>query len=78
MLFRSDFNDLIESLTPEGHFDAETWLYEQLCLALPHRQLCNIDCPGLLPPDSQPVVVAETNIIDGRWGSLKSLLEKSE
>ena len=75
---RVDFNDLIESLTPEGHFDAETWLYEQLCLALPHRQLCNEDCPGLLPPGSQPVVIEETKVIDGRWGSLKSLLEKSE
>jgi uncharacterized protein len=75
---RVDFNDLIESLTPEGHFDAETWLYEQLCLSLPHRQLCSEDCPGLLPPDSQPMAVEETKVIDGRWGSLKSLLEKSE
>ncbi len=75
---RVDFNDLVESLNPEGHFDAETWLYEQLCLSLPHRQLCNTDCPGLLPPDSQPVAIEETKVIDGRWGSLKSLLEKSE
>jgi uncharacterized protein len=76
---RVDFNDLVESLTPDGHFDAETWLYEQLCLALPHRQLCNTDCPGLLPKEAEPVVeVAEVSTIDGRWGSLKSLLEKSE
>jgi uncharacterized protein len=73
---RVDFNDLVESLTPDGHFDAETWLYEQLCLALPHRQLCNTDCLGLLQKEATPVV--EAPIIDGRWGSLKSLLEKSE
>jgi uncharacterized protein len=74
---RVDFNDLVESLHPEGHFDAETWLYEQLCLALPHRQLCNVDCVGLLPPGVEPVV-EEVRSIDGRWGSLKSLLDKSE
>jgi uncharacterized protein len=75
---RVDFHDLVESLTPDGHFDVETWLYEQLCLALPHRQLCRTDCPGLLPPESQPLVQEETKVIDGRWGSLKSLLEKSD
>jgi uncharacterized protein len=73
---RVDFNDLVESLTPDSHFDAETWLYEQLCLALPHRQLCNVECPGLLPQETAPVL--ETPSIDGRWGSLKSLLEKSD
>jgi uncharacterized protein len=73
---RVDFNDLVESLTPDGQFDAETWLYEQLCLALPHRQLCNTNCVGLLPKETAPVV--EAPVLDGRWGSLKSLLEKSE
>jgi uncharacterized protein len=69
-----DFDDLVESLSPKGHFDAETWLYEQLCLALPHRQLCNKDCAGILPV-SEPVVVPE-KVIDSRWGSLQALRDK--
>jgi uncharacterized protein len=33
--------DLVESLSPQGHFDPATWMYEQLCLALPQRQVCD-------------------------------------
>jgi uncharacterized protein len=71
---RVDFNDLVESLTPEGHFDAETWLYEQLCLALPHRQLCSNDCGGILPKNESVVVVEKST--DGRWGSLAALRDQ--
>lgn len=37
--------DLAESLSHTGHFEPETWLYEQLCLAMPLKQLCSKDCP---------------------------------
>jgi uncharacterized protein len=70
---RVDFDDLIESVTPNGHFAPEEWLYEQLCLALPHRQLCDKNCTGLGKGDELPVADANLVSLDGRWGSLASL-----
>jgi uncharacterized protein len=75
-----DFDDLVESVPPDGHFDPENWLYEHLCLALPQRQLCSNDCPGVVPD----LVVAEEvveaaekeNLLDNRWGSLAALRDK--
>lgn len=62
------WEDLTESLPPEGHFDADEWLFEQVSLALPLRKLCGKGCqPPDLPQDdreSQP---------DGRWATLASL-----
>ena len=46
--------ELTESLHPEGHFDPEKWLYEQLCLALPHRKLCRQDCGGIDVESANP------------------------
>ncbi len=58
--------DLSESLSPEGHFDTKTWLYEQLSLAIPLRQLCGKDCqpPTTKSDENKP-------IIDSRWSSLE-------
>jgi uncharacterized protein len=61
------YEDLSETLSPDGDFEPLTWLYEQLCLALPPRQLCGTDCQ---PP---AVVLSEDTPIDGRWASLESL-----
>jgi len=59
--------DLVEVLHPRGYFLPDEWLYEHLCLSLPHRQLCDRQCPGIQPgPDageSQP-------LLDRRWASL--------
>jgi uncharacterized protein len=60
--------DLLESLPPEGYFHPSEWLYEQMCLAIPHRQLCDRNCPGIL--DS---IGSSEEIIDSRWASLQSL-----
>jgi uncharacterized protein len=60
-------DDLVESLPPQGHFHPAAWLYEQFCLEIPQRQLCDRQCPGI------PVEPPEGKAIDRRWASLESL-----
>ena len=67
----TSLEDLVETLSPEGYFDCGEWLYEQLCLAIPPRQLCDGSCPGIqvsnsLEPTSHVAV-------DSRWASLEKL-----
>jgi uncharacterized protein len=65
-------DDLVESLPPDGDFDPAAWLYEQLCLEMPHRQLCDQNCRGIeLASEkiTQPLV-------DGRWASLEALKQQ--
>lgn len=61
--------DVVESLPPQGYFHPGEWLYEQMCLAIPHRQLCDADCSGI------EVATTETvqPLIDRRWASLEAL-----
>lgn len=62
------YEDLVETLPPQGYFHPSAWLYEQLCLALPARQLCDAKCSGILP--------TQANIapkVDSRWASLEAL-----
>jgi uncharacterized protein len=35
--------DLVESLPPDGYFHPTEWLYEQMCLEMPQRQLCDLN-----------------------------------
>lgn len=62
--------DLSESLPIDGHFDPNKWLYEQICLSLPIRQICGENCPGA------PEIKEEKTptIIDSRWVSLQKLI----
>lgn len=60
--------DLVESLPPQGYFNPIEWLYEQLCLALPPKQLCDRDCAGI-PADGSNT----EKIGDRRWASLEAL-----
>lgn len=62
--------DLIETLPPEGHFFPHSWLYEQLCLALPQQQLCDADCKGI-PLEAQEAEVSA--LVDHRWAALAQL-----
>ncbi|MCF8132554.1 MAG: DUF177 domain-containing protein [Synechococcus sp. Tobar2m-G35] len=57
----------LDSLDPQGSFDPEHWLFEQLSLVQPLRCLCRDDCPGLLadPGTVQP--------LDPRWQALRTL-----
>jgi uncharacterized protein len=77
---KNELEDLVESLAPDGHFPPDAWLYEQLCLALPQRQLCNQDCAGIEPIESKTVIkpVAEVKKLDHRWGILDTLKDQLE
>ncbi len=61
--------DLVETLPPQGYFDPGRWLYEQLCLAIPQRQLCDQQCPGIVPQGE----LAPTATIERRWVALEAL-----
>ncbi len=65
------WEDLSETLSPEGHFETQSWLYEQLSLAVPLRQLCGKDCqpPAAKTNDNQPIT-------DSRWASLEALKQQ--
>ena len=57
----------LDTLDPQGSFDPERWLFEQLSLVQPLRCLCRNDCRGLLP-DAEA-----TEPIDPRWQALQNL-----
>ncbi len=59
--------DLIETLPPDGYFYPSEWLYEQMCLAMPQRQLCDRNCPGIINNSAD-----SSNQLD-RWASLEAL-----
>ena len=60
--------DLSETLPLDGHFDTETWVYEQLSLVMPMRQLCGKNCQAPQTKEEET-----KTIIDSRWASLASL-----
>lgn len=66
-----NMDDLSEKLPPNGHFYPETWLYEQLCLSLPMRQLCGKDCQS-----PKEILSEAKGFTDGRWASLESLKQQ--
>lgn len=62
------FEDLVETLPPQGDFHPDVWLYEQLCLAFPPRQLCDQTCPGIQVNDKGSALLT-----DQRWQALEAL-----
>jgi len=62
----------LDTLDPQGSFDPERWLFEQLSLVQPLRCLCRTDCPGLLPD------AASAEPIDPRWRALQDLRPNDE
>ncbi len=67
-------DELVETLSPQGHFDPTVWLYEQLCLAMPQRQLCDQACEGI----SHPIASDDDASIDTdqRWAALSALKQQ--
>ncbi|MFM7651561.1 MAG: YceD family protein [Vulcanococcus sp.] len=63
-------DELCESLDPNGSFEPEHWLFEQLSLQLPLVNRCGHDCPG--PPQATSV---PDEPVDPRWGALRRLQE---
>ncbi len=61
--------DLVETLPPQGYFYPSEWLYEQLCLEIPQRQLCDAQCAGIQTTDKS----AAEKPSDRRWASLEAL-----
>ncbi|MBD2776417.1 YceD family protein [Iningainema tapete] len=61
--------DLVETLSPHGYFYPSEWLYEQMCLAIPQRQLCDNKCPGIQPSSANN----SNQPVDRRWASLQAL-----
>lgn len=70
--FTGDLEDpaLTETLAPNGYFYPEDWLYQQLCLALPQRQLCDPNCPGIVLENAAQT---EQTSLDQRWSILADL-----
>lgn len=70
--FTGDLEDpaLTEAISPTGYFYPEDWLYQQLCLALPQRQLCNTACPGIAVAATE---ATEKQSLDQRWAILANL-----
>ena len=65
-------DELVETLSPYGYFHPSVWLYEQMCLEIPQRQLCEEKCPGIIEQIQQDRKT-EDKSIDSRWASLQSL-----
>lgn len=65
--------DLVETISPQGYFQPREWLYEQMCLAIPYRQLCDANCQGIQPQKqmSEPEIIG-----DRRWAALEALKGK--
>ncbi|MEG4344754.1 YceD family protein [Microcoleus sp. A003_D6] len=70
--FEVDFEDLVENLSPAGYFSPSDWVYEQMCLELPHKQICDTECPGISLTDDANTESSET-VSDSRWASLEAL-----
>jgi uncharacterized protein len=62
-------DDLVETLSPQGDFYPSEWLYEQMCLELPQRQLCDTNCPGIQFSSAS----LSDKPVDRRWASLEAL-----
>lgn len=67
-------DDLTESLPPDGYFDPQGWLYEQLCLALPLRQVSEeslgVDC------NYTDTSTDAATAVDARWSALEAFKER--
>ncbi len=72
-----DFEDLAETLSPTGSFSPSDWLYEQLCLAEPHKQICDAKCVGIIVNDDDDANTESSETIsDSRWASLAALKQQ--
>ncbi|MCG5061569.1 MAG: DUF177 domain-containing protein [Limnoraphis sp. WC205] len=67
--------DLVETLSPQGHFEPTDWLYQQLCLQTPLRQLCDGPCEPPQPTAKPTTTTSETSV-DSRWAALESLKQQ--
>ncbi len=65
-------DDLEESVDPHGYFNPETWLYEQFCLEMPLRKVCDPEnCQG-----ADTTKVDDEPQVDARWAKLADLKQQ--
>lgn len=68
--------DLLEAVDGNGTLDLADWLYQHLCLALPHPQRCDPTCAGIsLGPER---LSQSTTSWDDRWAALAQLRQALE
>jgi uncharacterized protein len=59
----------VETLSPQGYFECGDWLYQQLCLQWPQRQICSQSCTGM---DASLMTTGDESR-DRRWAALAAL-----
>ncbi|AFY71672.1 protein of unknown function DUF177 [Thalassoporum mexicanum PCC 7367] len=64
------FDDLADTLSPQGYFDPQNWLYEQLVLAIPVQKFAP-DAPDLI--QTAESLEDDAPVIDKRWAALQAL-----
>ena len=65
-------DDLEESVDPHGYFNPETWLYEQFCLEMPLRKVCDPEnCAGADTTETE-----QAPKVDARWAKLADLKQQ--
>ncbi len=64
----NNLEDLVETLPRNGYFKGKDWIYQQLCLAIPQKQLCDLNCEGI-----KLTATEETTLKDKRWAALEAL-----
>ncbi len=60
---------LVETLPPNGDFNPREWVYQQVCLAVPPRKLCDKNCQGIKLSD----VDTSSSVLDSRWSALEAI-----
>ncbi len=60
---------LVETLPPNGDFNPREWVYEQICLAVPPRKLCDNNCQGIKLSEMN----TSSSVLDSRWAALEAL-----
>ena len=67
-----ELEDLVESVSPQGYFNPGEWLYQQMCLAVPQKQVCSEGCAGIEITSNPP----EKEVVDDRWAALSMLKQQ--
>ncbi len=61
----------VETISPQGYFEPDDWIYQQLCLQWPQCQICRQDCQGM----DQELMTTGGQGSDQRWAALAALKE---
>jgi uncharacterized protein len=64
-----ELDEMVETISKDGLFDPRAWVYEQLCLEMPYKNICGDACDGI------PQVSSENAQPQGdlRWAALAAL-----